>query len=1015
MENWFEELSTMRKRFDDSVLENKFAKGIYQSTVEKYPDPVHFIYELLQNAEDQEATEAQFVLSAHGLVFRHNGKSFTRSDVINITSIGNSDKIRESNKIGRFGIGFKSVFAITDRPEIYTQLEKKRFAFAIENLVVPVALSENDEQNHHYNTQFIFPFIKGQGKTLYPKIKERLSMLGFEALLFLQNLVAIEWQAGAEYHGRYAHTVKDVSGGRHELRGDSVEKGQRRQSTVEYLMFTRKVRLKDENERRLDVRIAFKLDEKGSIIAEPDQKLAVYFPTEQATGLNFRLHGPFLLTDNRANIKSDDDTNKKLLQECAILLDEGIQHIKEKGLLTVDFLSQLPIRKENVLTAQFTLLYDQVLKTLKQHPLLPTATGTFIRATEAKLARGGDLRELLNDQQLSLLYGASTPFYWLSPEITVDRVPDLYQYLTKSLEVDVVDPATFVRRLETPFLEKQTDEWLVKLYIFLSKLQGFGLTTIIKGKPILRLEDTSHVSPFKKAPSYTGGEAPNAYLPPKGESKFTLVKRSLTGDKAAYAFLKGIGLSEPDIVDEVIKFVLPPYDRGDVAIDNEAGSKKDLFDIQEALKRKEHPGRSHLLSQLNKTPFIRAINAKTSEKAWKTPREVYSRTDELLIWFDGNEQAWFIANAFSEALLSDLSIPTYLRPKANKAARNIGYVVIHDSKGFHKRGLHGFDPDAKLDGLDYVLEHITLERAKLLWNFLLEHRHLIKGVVETSTYQTFIEAQREEQFSEIGQLCSKNVWLPDKEGEFYAPNGMFLTDLAEEFETSTLEAQEVAQRLGMRKAEELQLANKLGIPPEFIVFIQNDPDAFRTWCYKQQQKPSLPSSVTNEPERRKEKAAVAAASYASEEKTYKAVTINRHSIADNNEPKPYLRNHNTNEEGQLICQLCDQPMPFSLPNGEEYFVACQYIDLFEKEYPANHLALCPNCAAEFMYACQTDENKREELILAMNAATSEENLIVQIDMPVHQHLRFTQRHLIDLQAATEEEKRRRMGELLSSS
>jgi hypothetical protein len=76
------------------------------------------------------------------------------------------------------------------------------------------------------------------------------------------------------------------------------------------------------------------------------------------------------------------------------------------------------------------------------------------------------------------------------------------QYLTKSLEVDVVDPATFVRRLETPFLEKQTDEWLVKLYIFLSKLQGFGLTTIIKGKPILRLEDNSHRLTFE-SPTYT--------------------------------------------------------------------------------------------------------------------------------------------------------------------------------------------------------------------------------------------------------------------------------------------------------------------------------------------------------------------------------------------------------------------------------------------------------------------------------------------------------------------------------
>ncbi len=71
--------------------------------------------------------------------------------------------------------------------------------------------------------------------------------------------------------------------------------------------------------------------------------LAVYFPTEQPTGLNFCLHGPFLLTDNRADIKRDNETNNQLIQECAVLLGESILQIKEKGLLTVDFLSLLPL------------------------------------------------------------------------------------------------------------------------------------------------------------------------------------------------------------------------------------------------------------------------------------------------------------------------------------------------------------------------------------------------------------------------------------------------------------------------------------------------------------------------------------------------------------------------------------------------------------------------------------------------------------------------------------------------
>src|SRR5258708_33292366 len=199
MDNWFEELSSMRKEWIEITRKNNFEKGIRHSTIEKYPDPVHFVYELLQNAEDQGATEAQFKLFSDYLDFRHNGNPFTRLDVENITGIGNSAKPQEANKIGRFGIGFKSVFAITNRPEIYTMLEEKPFAFAIEDLVVPIAILENYEKSNQCDTQFIFPFIDGQKISHYAKIRKKLSALGFETLLFLRNLASIIWKTDTDH------------------------------------------------------------------------------------------------------------------------------------------------------------------------------------------------------------------------------------------------------------------------------------------------------------------------------------------------------------------------------------------------------------------------------------------------------------------------------------------------------------------------------------------------------------------------------------------------------------------------------------------------------------------------------------------------------------------------------------------------------------------------------------------------------------------------------------------------
>lgn len=380
------------------------------------------------------------------------------------------------------------------------------------------------------------------------------------------------------------------------------------------------------------------------------------------------------------------------------------------------------------------------------------------------------------------------------------------------------------------------------------------------------------------------------------------------------------------------------------------------------------------------------------------PSEVYGRTKELLTWFEGNEQVWFITGSFPKSLLSDLNIPTHLQPKAKTASGTTGHVVIRNEWGFNQRGLHGFDPGANVDGLQQALELITIDKAKILWNILLKYRYLIKGVVETSKYKDFRNPRSEEKFSQMGLLCGKEAWLPNQNGDFCFPEELFLTDLPKGFEKSTDEAHELAIKLGMRKAEELQLAEILGIPHEVIALIQRNPKKILALYQEQERmKVSLPSSMTYDTDRRAVKAAEVADQAV--EKTYKPVSMNRRISAASIETKTYLRSHHTNPEGQLICQLCNQPMPFQLPDGEEFFVACQYIELLDKELESNHLALCPNCAAEFQYACQTDEYDKSDLILQIESALNEENLVICIDMPVHQHLRFTQRHFIDLQMA----------------
>src|SRR6516225_4309280 len=137
--NWFDELRRVNTNLLQAAREAKAEAWLRRSAVEKYAEPTHFIFELLQNADDQEAKRVQFKLHPDRVEFCHWGNPFRQVDVERITRLGDSGKPFEVHKIGNYGIGFKSVFAVTDRPEVYCTLDGKPFAFAIEDLIVPVA------------------------------------------------------------------------------------------------------------------------------------------------------------------------------------------------------------------------------------------------------------------------------------------------------------------------------------------------------------------------------------------------------------------------------------------------------------------------------------------------------------------------------------------------------------------------------------------------------------------------------------------------------------------------------------------------------------------------------------------------------------------------------------------------------------------------------------------------------------------------------------------------------------
>jgi len=130
------EIQAKRRKLLDGLDANEgFEKGLHDSAIDQYAGKCHFIYELLQNAGDAGATEVEFTLSSDSLEFRHNGtRLFRIEDVSSITNYHQSTKKGEDYEaVGKFGMGFKSVFFYTTAPEIHSG----DFHFRIERMFYP--------------------------------------------------------------------------------------------------------------------------------------------------------------------------------------------------------------------------------------------------------------------------------------------------------------------------------------------------------------------------------------------------------------------------------------------------------------------------------------------------------------------------------------------------------------------------------------------------------------------------------------------------------------------------------------------------------------------------------------------------------------------------------------------------------------------------------------------------------------------------------------------------------------
>lgn len=419
----------------------------------------------------------------------------------------------------------------------------------------------------------------------------------------------------------------------------------------------------------------------------------------------------------------------------------------------------------------FRPLFVATKQALSSERLLPSLDGGHVPAKCARLARTQELRTLLTSAQLAELFGEEHGLFWVSSEITQDRTPELRGYLLSDLGVPEVTPETILSKLDRPFLESQTDAWILDLYQFLNGQRA--LRRRLTNVPTVRLEDGTHIF------AHVDGQ-PQAFLPGAIKTGFPTVRPSVCETEDAREFLQSLGLTEPDPVDDVIRNVLPEYRMEEVRIDD-ADYQADIRRILIAFDTDSKLQREKLVSALRETAFVKVVDTGDGSLGDSRPGDLYLPTERLKELFHGVSGVHLIDDTYTclrgenvRELLEACGAVRYLRPitDATLSWEEQGELRVqagHPQTSGQKDRI----TDWTLSGLEELLEMLprvgTEQRrtkAELLWNELahLEERRG-KGVF-TGRYTWTHYGSYEKSFdAAFVRLLNSTAWIPDANGD----------------------------------------------------------------------------------------------------------------------------------------------------------------------------------------------------------------------------------------------------------
>ncbi|KAJ0578483.1 putative histidine kinase/HSP90-like ATPase superfamily [Helianthus annuus] len=531
-----------RTKFSIGGEPNPLTEDLHQAvknlSAELYAKDVHFLMELIQNAEDNEYPEGvdpslEFVITSKDitntgapatlLVF-NNEKGFSRKNVESICSVGRSTKkgLRKRGYIGEKGIGFKSVFLITSQPYIFSNGYKIRF---------------NEKPCQQCNVGYIVPEwvedstlsaiqrVYGSSKALptttlvlplksekVKPVKDQLSSIHPEVLLFLAKIKRLSVREDNEdpklntvsaisiSSEKNFVTIKSMDAESYTLHLTADVSGNEDDTECGYYMWKQRFPVKKEN--KVDVRseveewvitLAFPNGKRLNRGASMPAGIYSFLPTETVTNFPFIIQADFLLASSRENILWDNKWNQGILDCVPIaFLNSFTSLIKSSETAPISSLPNqfrfLPIKESS--HAKLNHVRDAIKAKLMNETIVPCESYTgqklFRKPNEVGRLEPAFWSILNNakSQGVSFSNISSHGAYILT--FSFDQVK--YNSILEFLEIRAVDNEWYGKCIAGSNLVRDVSEELyMQLLVFIADNWGSSFyMTNIKNIPLIK-------------------------------------------------------------------------------------------------------------------------------------------------------------------------------------------------------------------------------------------------------------------------------------------------------------------------------------------------------------------------------------------------------------------------------------------------------------------------------------------------------------------------------------------------